>query len=131
MWRMGDGRRQADDLVGRKRELEQLDAALSDAIARRGSLVIVTGEPGIGKTALARAFVERASERGVSWAWGACWEGGGAPAYWPWMQIVRELARREDAATLRAALGDRGSAIVGLMPELAGMLGLPAATPDV
>ncbi|MDX6678532.1 MAG: eukaryotic-like serine/threonine-protein kinase, partial [Solirubrobacteraceae bacterium] len=113
-------------LVGRGRELEQLDAALSDAIARRGGVVVVTGEPGIGKTALARAFVEHAGERGASWAWGTCWDGGGAPAYWPWVQVVRELARREDAATLRAALGDGAPWIAGLLPELAGALGTPA-----
>ena len=115
------------DLVGRARELAQLDAALSDAIAGRGGVVVVTGEPGIGKTALARAFVEHAGARGASWAWGTCWDGGGAPAYWPWAQLVRELARREDAATLRAALGDGAAWIAGLLPELAGTLGLPAA----
>jgi len=131
MSRMGDGRRQADDLIGRERELEQLDAALSAAVARRGSLVVVTGEPGIGKTALARAFVEHAGERGASWVWGTCWDGGGAPAYWPWLQIVRQLARREDAAMLRAALGERASSIAGLMPELAGALGLPAGPPEL
>jgi len=128
---MGDGGGEPRGLVGRERELEQLDAALSDAIARRGSLVILTGEPGIGKTALARAFVERAGARGASWAWGTCWDGGGAPAYWPWVQIVRELARREDAVTLRAALGDGAPWIAGLLPELAGMLGLPAVPSEL
>jgi tetratricopeptide (TPR) repeat protein len=128
---MGDGTREAHGLVGRGRELGQLDAALSDAIARRGGLVVVTGEPGIGKTALARAFVEHAESRGASWAWGTCWDGGGAPAYWPWVQIVRELARREDAATLRTALGDGAPWIAGLLPELAGMLGLPSVPSDL
>jgi tetratricopeptide (TPR) repeat protein len=131
MWHMGDATRDPHALVGRGRELEQLDSALTDAIARRGGLVVVTGEPGIGKTALARAFVEHAGARGASWAWGTCWDGGGAPAYWPWVQIVRDLARREDAATLRAALGDGAPWIAGLLPELAGALGLPAAPADL
>lgn len=94
------------DLVGRAREFEQLDAALEDACAGRGSLALLTGEPGIGKTTLARSFVEHASARDAMWAWGACWDGGGAPAYWPWVQIVRPLVRRLDAATLRDELGD-------------------------
>jgi len=113
-------------LVGRERELEQLDAALTGALANRGGLVLLTGEPGIGKTALAREFVERAAARGASWAWGTCWDGGGAPAYWPWVQVVRALARREDVATLRGALGAGAPWIARLLPELAATLGAPA-----
>ncbi|HEX8157276.1 MAG TPA: AAA family ATPase [Solirubrobacteraceae bacterium] len=113
-------------LVGRERELDQLDAALDSALAYRGGLVLLTGEPGIGKTALAREFVERAAARGASWAWGTCWDGGGAPAYWPWVQVVRALARREDVATLRGALGAGAAWIARLLPELAATLGAPA-----
>ena len=127
MWVMGD----THTLIGRSRELEQLDAALSDAIERRGRVVLITGEPGIGKTALARTFVERASLRGAAWAWGTCWDGGGAPAYWPWMQIARALTRHEDIATLRIALGDGAPWIAGLLPELAGALGSPALSSDL
>src|SRR3954451_5408187 len=105
-------------LVGRERELTQLDAALEAALAGRGRLVVLTGEPGIGKTALARAFVERAAGRGASWAWGTGWDGAGAPAYWPWLQVVRSLARSEDVAMLRALLGPGAPWIAGLLPEL-------------
>jgi AAA ATPase domain len=131
MTAMGDGQGDAHGLVGRGRELDQLDAVLGDAVAGRGGLVVVTGEPGIGKTALARVFVDRAAARGASSAWGTCWDGGGAPALWPWVQIVRALARREDAATLRAGLGDGAPWIVGLLPELAETLGPPAKPSDL
>jgi tetratricopeptide (TPR) repeat protein len=124
---MGD----TQTLIGRGRELRQLDAALSDAIEGRGRIALITGEPGIGKTALARTFVERASLRGAAWAWATCWDGGGAPAYWPWMQIGRALTRHEDIATLRAALGDAAPWIAGLLPELAGLLGPPALSSDL
>lgn len=127
MWVMGD----AQTLIGRVRELEQLDAALSDAIERRGRVVLITGEPGIGKTALARTFVERASLRGAAWAWATCWDGGGAPAYWPWMQIARALTRHEDITALRTTLGDAAPWISGLLPELAGTLGSPAMSSDL
>jgi hypothetical protein len=113
-------------LVGRERELTQLDAALEAALAGRGRLVVLTGEPGIGKTALARAFVERAADRGASWAWGTCWDGGGAPAYWPWVQVVRALARSEDVATLRELLGDGAPWLASLLPELSDTLAAPA-----
>jgi tetratricopeptide (TPR) repeat protein len=124
---MGD----TQTLIGRGRELQQLDAALSDAIEGRGRVVLITGEPGIGKTALARTFVERAPPRGAAWAWATCWEGGGAPAYWPWMQIARALTRNEDIAALRIALGEAAPWIAGLLPELAGTLGSPALSSDL
>jgi tetratricopeptide (TPR) repeat protein len=107
-------------LVGREHELTQLDAALDDALAGRGRLVVLTGEAGIGKTALARAFVERAAGRGAAWAWGTCWEGGGAPPYWPWVQIVRALARQAAAGSPTDLLGDGGPSLASLLPELAG-----------
>ena len=109
---------QLPGLIGREHELAQLDAALSAALAGRGRLVVLTGEPGIGKTALARAFVERAAERGASWVWGTCWDGGGAPAYWPWVQVVRALARTEGVGTLRGLLGDDAAWLARLLPEL-------------
>ena len=118
-------------LVGRSSELARLDDALSEAIAGRGGLVVVTGEPGIGKTALARAFVDSAAARGASWAWGTCWDGGGAPAYWPWVQVARALTRHEDVATLRAGLGGGAPWISGLLPELADVLGPPARPSDL
>src|ERR1700712_3897843 len=110
----------APGLVGRGHELAQLDAALAAALTGRGRLVVLTGEPGIGKTALARAFVERAAARGAHWAWGTCWDRGGAPAYWPWVQIVRAIARTMDVATLRALLGGAAPLLAELLPELAG-----------
>jgi hypothetical protein len=118
--------RRSSGLVGRGRELAQLDAGLEQAFAGRGGLILLTGEPGIGKTALAREFVEHVSARGAAWAWGSCWDGGGAPAYWPWVQVARTIGRRTDARALRVALGEGAPWIAGLLPELAEALGPPA-----
>ena len=115
--------------MGRGRELAQLDSALDSALAGRGGLVLLTGEPGIGKTALAREFVEDVGTRGAAWAWGTCWDGGGAPAYWPWVQVGRTLVRSADKALLRDALGAGAPWIAGLLPELSGTLG-EAARPS-
>ena len=75
--------------VGRTRELDELRAAFDEADAGRGSLVLVTGEPGIGKTRLMQEFAGTAPDRGWQVVVGRCWEEGGAPPYWPWIQVVR------------------------------------------
>ena len=51
--------------------------------------MLLTGEPGVGKTRLARAATERAAGAMVSW--GACRESEGAPPLWPWTQVLRHL----------------------------------------
>jgi hypothetical protein len=78
-------------LIGRERERAALDAALDEAVAGRGSLLLATGEPGIGKTRLLEEAARAAAQRGFAVAWGRAWEAGGAPAYWPWIQILRAL----------------------------------------
>jgi hypothetical protein len=75
--------------VGRVRELRELRAALEEAAARRGCLLLVTGEPGIGKSRLMEELARQLSGQGWRVLVGRCWEHGGAPAYWPWMQVVR------------------------------------------
>jgi tetratricopeptide (TPR) repeat protein len=123
--------RRDPSLVGRGRELAQLEKALEDALNGRGGLVLLTGEPGIGKTALAREFVEHAATRGAAWAWGSCWDGGGAPAYWPWVQVARTLARSGDLPSLATALGAGAPWIAGLLPEFAATLGAPARASEL
>jgi hypothetical protein len=79
--------------VGRAQELAELGDALDAARAGRGCLVLVSGPPGAGKTALAEELAVIARERGVAVAWGRCREGGGTPAYWAWTQILRASFR--------------------------------------
>ncbi|MEV4530825.1 BTAD domain-containing putative transcriptional regulator [Streptosporangium sp. NPDC049304] len=76
---------------GRDRQL----AALEGLPARDGGLAIATvsGEPGIGKTWLLEAFRDRYAESGRLVLWGRCPETEGAPPLWPWLQILRALAR--------------------------------------
>src|SRR5262245_8930711 len=100
--------------VGRAREIGLLSAALDAGRSARGALFLVRGEPGIGKTRLADELAERATAAGVLVAWGRCWEGGGAPAYWPWIQVLRACAREIDAAARAAA----APLLTRLVPDL-------------
>jgi hypothetical protein len=87
-----EGRAGAADLfVGRRREVQALDDALEAAMGGRGALLVLLGEPGIGKTHLARHFERSCAQRAISTAWAQCWEWGGAPAFWPWSQVIRKL----------------------------------------
>jgi hypothetical protein len=108
-----------DDLyVGRERELGQIAAALDGAAAGRGQLIMLIGEPGIGKTSLADRAAERAARGGFSVLWGRCWEAGGAPAYWPWLDLLAELVRGLDDAALARALGDGAPLLGALVPDV-------------
>ncbi len=79
------------DIFGRESELARIDQALARACAGRGSLVLVTGEPGIGKSSVGREVAARAGIAGMAVLSGRCWEGGGAAPYWPWVQVFRGL----------------------------------------
>ena len=110
-------------LVGRDGELAALDAALSGALAGRHGMVLLAGEAGIGKTSLARELAARARERGATVVWGAGWDGGGAPAMWPWAQVVRELARPRTPGELRDDLATGAPWLATVSPDLRAALG--------
>ncbi len=80
-------------LVGRDRELDALRGWLDHARAGRGRLVLCSGEAGIGKTRLAQelAAAAGAAAGDVAVAWGRCVDTEGAPPFWPWVQVLRDL----------------------------------------
>jgi class 3 adenylate cyclase len=117
---------QRHNFVGRTRELAEMRAALDDALAGRGGLLLLSGEPGIGKTSLADIIATDAAARGALVAWGRCWEGGGAPAYWPWIAVIRACLRDRDPNELDAILGSSRPHLAPLLPELRG----PAAASE-
>lgn len=104
--------------VGRERELSILTAGLEQTIAGRGQLFLIGGEPGIGKSRLADVFDSDARQRGVSVLWGRCWEAGGAPAYWPWVQSIRAQLRDEDPEALRRQIGPGAPHLAKMLPEI-------------
>ena len=108
-----------DLFVGRERELGELLVSLEDALSGRGRLVLVAGEPGIGKSRLAEELLLEAAERGATVLVGRCWEAGGAPAYWPWVQALRSLLHERELPGIDSLGGGPGAAALGqLIPEL-------------
>jgi class 3 adenylate cyclase/DNA-binding CsgD family transcriptional regulator len=105
-------------LVGRTGELALLAERLAAAVAGQGSVVLLLGEPGIGKTRLLEELAMTARTQGVPVLWGRCYEGEGAPAYWPWVQVVRAYVSAHDAETLRRQMGPGAADIAQVVPEV-------------
>ena len=95
-------------------------AACTAALGGHGSLFMVGGEPGIGKTALADAIGAEAVDAGALVLWGRAWGGGGAPAFYPWQRILLRLAVECDLDAAIAALGpEAASRLAQVAPDLA------------
>jgi len=109
-------------LFGRDAELELLDARLRSALAGQGSIVLVTGEPGIGKSALGRELAARAAGAGLRVASARCWEAGGAPSYWPWLQVFRALGVAPFDSSTSVEADDSRERRFQLFETAAGML---------
>ncbi|WP_329241096.1 AAA family ATPase [Streptomyces sp. NBC_01478] len=92
----------ADGLVGRVEELATVRHAVESALAGSTGLVVVEGEPGVGKTRLLEEAAAEADRRGALVVRGHCLPGDGTPSMWPWVQVVGALlddmpaAARED-----------------------------------
>jgi AAA ATPase domain len=78
-------------------ELGTLDARLERAIAGAGSLVMVAGDAGIGKTRMLREFTATARARGALTLWGSSFEGDWHPPYGPWVEALGEAGGRSSA----------------------------------
>jgi DNA-binding winged helix-turn-helix (wHTH) protein len=113
--------------VGRDAARQRLSLALDSAFAGKGRLVLLVGEPGIGKTRTAEEFASEARTRGALAFFGRCHEGSGAPAFWPWAKMLREYARTADRTTLASDLGPGAAELCELVPELRELVGDVAA----
>jgi predicted ATPase len=105
-------------IVGRARELDLCRTAFGRALAGRRQIVLISGEPGIGKTCCAEAVTEFAEDQGALVLWGRCHEEAGAPPYWPWVQILRAYVDASSLDDVRLNLGAAVHDIAALVPEL-------------
>ncbi len=110
--------------IGRARELDVLAEAASAAEGdHRRRVVLVSGEPGIGKTTLAGEAAHRFAARRAVVLYGRCDEEADRP-YQPFAESITHLAEHIGDALLSDLVGRHGPAVVRLVPGLAPRLGL-------
>ncbi|OXM59296.1 AAA family ATPase [Amycolatopsis vastitatis] len=106
------GRSARAGLVGRTGELAVLRESLTAALAGGTGIVVIEGEPGVGKTRLLREAAAESERRGALVVWGSCLEGAGTPSMWPWLEAVRAILESLPAATRKPWLdGELGRLI--------------------
>ena len=110
---------QRDPFVGRASVMQALSASLELASQSRGQLVLITGEPGIGKSRVLEELTAIAAARGFRCISGAAYPDGAAPVYWPWVEILRAAHTLAPAAFRRHVPKDAW-ALSQLVPELLG-----------
>ena len=110
----------AAPFVGRERTMAQLSTALNHARRGSGSMVVVSGEPGIGKTSVAELIAHQAATAGFAVAWGYCRELPESPPLWPVVGLLREvIGRLSKEARAEARFAALLPELAMLLPELA------------
>jgi len=104
--------------VGRQHEMDILRTMLADALAGQGRLVMLGGEPGIGKTRTAQELATIAVQQGGQVLWGRCYEEHGAPPYWPWVQSLRAYVHACRPTQLRFDMGRGAAAVAEIVPDV-------------
>ena len=106
------------EFVGRDAERADLRHHVENASAGRGSLVMIGGEPGVGKTRITEEISEEAASHRLLTLVGHCYETEASAPYAPVAEIFEATARVVSRGTLWEALGDTGPEIARIMPEL-------------
>ncbi|MCH8162397.1 MAG: protein kinase, partial [Chloroflexi bacterium] len=104
--------------VGRRQEMDQLKSMLESALSGQGSLAMLVGEPGIGKTRLAEEFCVYARLRGAKVLTGRCFEGEVTMPYRPFIEAFQQYMRGRPDGELRGELGDGAPEVAKLVSEV-------------
>jgi DNA-binding CsgD family transcriptional regulator/tetratricopeptide (TPR) repeat protein len=120
--RLGSGSLTQSTFVGRQREMGKLKGVLEDALSGQGQLLMLVGEPGIGKTRTAQELAAYAETRGAQILWGWCYEEEGAPPFWPWVQLLRAYVQQRDPEQLQLEMGPGAADIAEVISEVRGKL---------
>lgn len=141
-WAEGGDRPQSTErarhFVGRREALARLEARHRAMLGGELQIVLVGGPAGIGKTRLSEVFTRALAREGVFVATARARDGSGPPAFWPWIQVLRQLLEEptlRDEIAVRIGTGETAAlvpALVEFAPEAASaLLGASRAMPDL
>src|SRR5690349_18771387 len=114
---------QAASFAGRQQELAMLAGQFEEASASRLRVVLIAGEPGIGKTRLLQEFASLAEKRGALVLRGGASETEGMPPYLPFLEALGSYIRAASPEALRLQNGPLASILTTILPELTLALG--------
>ena len=106
-------------IYGRERERTQLRELLDDAVAGHGSLVLISGEAGIGKTTLVDDLIYEAEERSCLVLTGGCYDLTTTPPYGPWVEVTRSYPEKQDGLPRVPAALREGGGMEGIGSQAA------------
>ena len=104
--------------IGREEETKELRVALNETLSGKGHLFMLVGEPGSGKTRMTEQLATYARLCNAQVLAGRCYEGEGAPAFWPWLQIVRSYAQELAPERLLSIMGPGAADIARVVSEI-------------
>src|SRR4051794_37627476 len=110
-------------IVGRVQDVRTLLHELEIAAQGATRVVLLEGEPGIGKTRLLDWLAEEASTRGATVLWGGASQAEGMPSYLPLLEALGRYIRVTEPGVLREQIGQAASPLVAILPELTQVLG--------
>ena len=105
--------------VGRQREMAELVTSLEAALSGQGRLIMLAGEPGIGKTRTAQELATYAKEQGAQVLWGWCYEEGSLSLpYLPFVEALRDYVLSCETDDIRQELGTGASDVARIVPDV-------------
>lgn len=111
-------RRHERQQIGRDRERALLHARFDEALAGSGSIVLIAGDPGIGKTLLLDTVAQQAESVGATVLRGGMSEDEGMPPYLPFLEALGQYISEAPIEALRQQLGYRAAILSGILPEI-------------
>jgi len=115
----------------REAELDAVCRSLEGASRGEGSILILSGEAGIGKTRLVEEAMRRMQSFGIRSLKARGLPGDTSPPYSYWAEVTRECLRDLEPALLQKVVGEQAADIGKLAPELTARLGTPTALPSL